>query len=125
MQVTTLGLDLVKSVVPVHGVDAKGHVVLCKRFSRTKVLPFLAQLRRASLGAQPRAAPIIGRASCRSRDIPYTAGGPYMRHSRQPHRRAANDAILVPAAGDCEHEPSARPPLVEPEHVYLRKDTLW
>src|SRR5262249_24509830 len=38
MQVTTLGLDLAKNVVPVHGVDAKGHVVLRKRFSRTKVL---------------------------------------------------------------------------------------
>jgi transposase len=44
MQVTTLGIDLAKNVVQVHGVDAKRHVVLRKRFSRAKVLPFLAQL---------------------------------------------------------------------------------
>ena len=67
MQVTTLGIDLAKNVVQVHGIDAQGHVALRKRFSRAKVLPFLAQLPRASLGSKHQAEPIIGRVSCRSR----------------------------------------------------------
>ena len=52
MQVTMLGIDLAKNVVQVHGVDAKGHVVLRKRFSRTKVLPFLAQLPPCLIGLE-------------------------------------------------------------------------
>ena len=41
MDVTTLGIDLAKNVVQVHGVATKGHVVLRKRLSRAKVLPCL------------------------------------------------------------------------------------
>jgi len=52
MQVTTLGLDLAKNVVQVHGVDAQGHVVLRQRFSRAKVLPFLAQLPPCLIGLE-------------------------------------------------------------------------
>jgi transposase len=52
MQVTTLGIDLAKNVIQVHGVDAKGHVVLRKRFSRAKVLSFLAQLPPCLIGLE-------------------------------------------------------------------------
>ena len=44
MQVTTIGLDIAKSVVQVHGVDARGRVVLRKRLARAKVLAFFANL---------------------------------------------------------------------------------
>jgi transposase len=44
MQVTTIGLDIAKHVFQVHGVDARGRVVLRKRLARAKVLAFFANL---------------------------------------------------------------------------------
>jgi transposase len=43
MQMTTLGIDIAKHMFQLHGVDQRGHVVLTKRLSRAKVLPFMAQ----------------------------------------------------------------------------------
>src|SRR6266699_5210547 len=43
-QVTTVGIDIAKNVVCIHGVDAHGHVVVQKRLARQKVLPFMAHL---------------------------------------------------------------------------------
>jgi transposase len=60
MQITTLGIDMAKHVFQLHGVDKHGHVVLTKRLSRAKVLPFMAQYRHASLAWKPPAAPITG-----------------------------------------------------------------
>jgi transposase len=37
-EVSTIGLDIAKSVFPVHGVDVAGSVVIRKRVSRAKVL---------------------------------------------------------------------------------------
>jgi len=42
MQVTTLGIDLAKRVLQVHGVDKYGKGGLHKRLSRDQLLPFLA-----------------------------------------------------------------------------------
>ena len=36
-QVTTIGLDIAKSVFQVHGVDATGEVVLRRRLTRARV----------------------------------------------------------------------------------------
>lgn len=44
MQITTIGLDIVKNVFQVHSVDAAGEVVLRKRLRRGEVLRFLATL---------------------------------------------------------------------------------
>jgi transposase len=52
MPVTTLGIDLAKNLVQVHGVDQRGHVVLTKRLPRAKVLPFLAQLPPCLIGLE-------------------------------------------------------------------------
>jgi transposase len=41
-EVSTIGLDIAKSVFQVHGVDADGTVVIRKRISRAKVLEFFA-----------------------------------------------------------------------------------
>ena len=43
MNVTTIGLDLAKTVFQVHGVDAHGKVVLQKQLTRAKVLGFFAK----------------------------------------------------------------------------------
>jgi transposase len=52
MQVTTIGLDIAKSVFQVHGVDARGRVVLRKRLPRAKVLAFFANLPRCRIGLE-------------------------------------------------------------------------
>lgn len=44
MQTTTIGLDLAKRVLQVHGVDAAGRVVVRKALRRAQVLPFFAKL---------------------------------------------------------------------------------
>ena len=41
-QVSTIGLDLAKSVFQVHAADASGAVVVRKRLRRSQVRPFLA-----------------------------------------------------------------------------------
>jgi len=43
MDVTTIGLDLAKSVFQVHGVDAAGRTVVRKQLRRRQVLPFFAK----------------------------------------------------------------------------------
>jgi transposase len=42
--VSTLGLDIAKSVFQVHGVDDAGAVVIRRRISRSKILEFFAAL---------------------------------------------------------------------------------
>ena len=41
-QVSTIGLDLAKSIFQAHGADASGAVVFRKRLRRSQVRPFLA-----------------------------------------------------------------------------------
>ena len=43
-EVSTIGLDIAKSVFQVHGVDADGAVVMRKRVGRARVLEFFAAL---------------------------------------------------------------------------------
>jgi transposase len=52
MQMTTLGIDVAKHVFQRHGVDRHGHVVLTKRLSRAKVLPFMARLPPCLMGME-------------------------------------------------------------------------
>ena len=51
-QVTTVGIDLAKPVVGIHGIDTYGHVVGKKRLARHKVLPFVAQLPPCLIGLE-------------------------------------------------------------------------
>jgi transposase len=51
-QVTTLGVDIAKNSVCVHGVDPQGHVIVKKRLARQKVLPFVAQLPPCLIGME-------------------------------------------------------------------------
>src|SRR5947209_890239 len=44
MQITTIGLDLAKSVFQVHGVDAAGQIVAKKKLRRAEVLKFFQAL---------------------------------------------------------------------------------
>jgi transposase len=44
MNITTVGIDLAKNVFQVHGVDARGNVVLRKQLRRAQVAVFFANL---------------------------------------------------------------------------------
>jgi len=52
MQVERIGLDLAKSSFQVHGVDARGKVIIRKQLSRSKVLPYFAQLPPCLIGLE-------------------------------------------------------------------------
>src|SRR5438067_8223931 len=51
-EVSTIGLDIAKSVFQVHGVDDDGTVVVRKRVSRAKVLEFFASLPSCLIGIE-------------------------------------------------------------------------
>ena len=44
MQISTIGVDLAKSVFQVHGVDAAGEVVIRRKLRRSQVSSFFASL---------------------------------------------------------------------------------
>jgi transposase len=52
MQITTIGLDLAKSVFQVHGVDASGKPVIRKALRRGHVLPFFKDLAPCLVGME-------------------------------------------------------------------------
>jgi transposase len=51
-EVSTIGLDIAKSVFQVHGVDSAGSVVIRKRINRSKMLEFFAELPRCVVGIE-------------------------------------------------------------------------
>ena len=52
MQITTIGLDLAKSVFQFHAVDAEGHVVVRKALRRAQVLSFFTGLPSCLVGME-------------------------------------------------------------------------
>ena len=42
--VTTIGLDIAKSIFQIHGIDAAGNIIVCRKFKRRYVLPFFQKL---------------------------------------------------------------------------------
>jgi transposase len=52
MEITTLGIDLAKSVFQLHGVDAVGAVVLQKKLRRGAELDFLGKLEPCLIGME-------------------------------------------------------------------------
>ena len=61
-EVSTIGLDIAKSVFQVHGADVDGAVVVRKRVSRAKVLEFFSTLPACVVGMLAQV-PIIGAVS--------------------------------------------------------------
>lgn len=51
-KIATIGLDIAKWVFQVHGIDAAGEVVVRKRLSRARVIPFFAKLPRCLVGIE-------------------------------------------------------------------------
>ena len=50
--VTTIGLDIAKSVFQVHGVDAAGQVIIRRQLKRRTVLAFFQKLPRCLVGIE-------------------------------------------------------------------------
>lgn len=50
--ITTIGLDIAKSVFQVHGVEADGRVVIRRQLKRRQVLPFFEKLARCLIGIE-------------------------------------------------------------------------
>jgi len=50
--VTTIGLDIAKSVFQVHGIDAKGNVIIRRQIKRRQVLAFFQKLPRCLIGIE-------------------------------------------------------------------------
>ena len=51
-EVVTVGLDIAKSVFQVHGVDAAGQVVVQRKFTRAKLIPFFEKLPPCRVGIE-------------------------------------------------------------------------
>ena len=52
MEVTTIGLDIAKSVFQVHGVDANGKVIVRRQIKRRYVLAFFQKLAPCLVGIE-------------------------------------------------------------------------
>jgi transposase len=52
MQISTIGIDLAKTVFQIHAVDADGETVICKRLRRAEVLSFFAGLEPCLIGIE-------------------------------------------------------------------------
>jgi transposase len=61
--VTTIGLDIAKSVFQIHGVDAADNVMLRRQLKRRYVLAFFQKLPPYSSASKPALRRIIGHAS--------------------------------------------------------------
>ena len=62
--ITTIGLDIAKSVFQIHGVDAEGQMVIRRQLKRRYVLAFFTKLPPCLVGIEACARHTIGRASC-------------------------------------------------------------
>ena len=51
-EIKTVGIDLAKNILSVHGVDAHGKVVLRKSLSRSKLIELMAQLPACRVGME-------------------------------------------------------------------------
>src|SRR6266853_94844 len=52
MKITTVGIDLAKSVFQIHGVEERGKVVLRKQLKRSEVIGFFANLPPCMIGME-------------------------------------------------------------------------
>jgi transposase len=68
--ITTIGLDIAKSVFQVHGVDAQGEVIIRRQLKHRYVPAFFQKLPHAWLASKPVRRHIIGHASSRRSVIP-------------------------------------------------------
>ena len=69
--ITTVGLDIAKSVFQVHGVDGNGKVVVRRQLKRRQVLPFFKNLSPCLVGIEACATSHHWSRECRRSATPF------------------------------------------------------
>ena len=69
--VTTIGLDIAKSVFQVHGIDAEDKVILRRQLKRRYVIAFFQKLPPCLVGIEAVLRRIIGRANSKRAATPF------------------------------------------------------
>jgi len=105
-EVSTIGLDIAKSVFQVHGVDADGAVVIRKRISRMKVLEFFAALPPSLVGIE--ACPSAHHWSRKLQALGHTVKLMPPSHVKAYLKRSKNDANDAAAICEAVTRPSMR-----------------
>ena len=105
-EVSTIGLDIAKSVFQVHGVDADGAIVIRKRIGRAKVLEFFAALPPCVVGIE--ACPSAHHWSRKLRALGHTARLMPPSYVKAYLKRSKNDANDAAAICEAVTRPSMR-----------------
>ena len=105
-EVSTIGLDIAKSVFQVHGVDAAGTVVIRKRLSRAKVVKFFAAVRPCLIGIE--ACPTAHHWSRRLSELGHTVRLMPPSYVKAYVKRSKNDANDAAAICEAVARPSMR-----------------
>ena len=105
-EVSTIGLDIAKSVFQVHGVDSDGAVVIRKRMSRAKVLEFFVALPSCLVGIE--ACPSAHHWSRRLQALGHTVKLMPPSYVKAYLKRSKNDANDAAAICEAVTRPSMR-----------------
>jgi transposase len=105
-EVSTIGLDIAKSVFQVHGVDVEGGVVIRKRLSRSKVLQFFGALPPCLIGIE--ACPSAHYWSRRLQELGHTVRLMPPSYVKAYLKRSKNDANDAAAICEAVTRPSMR-----------------
>ena len=105
-EVSTIGLDIAKSVFQIHGVDAGGAVVMRKRISRAKLLEFFATLPTCLVGIE--ACPTAHYWSRRLQGLGHTVRLMPPSYVKAYVKRSKNDANDAAAICEAVTRPSMR-----------------
>ena len=105
-EVSTIGLDIAKSVFQIHGVDVEGAVVIRKRVNRAKVLEFFAALPSCLVGIE--ACPTAHHWSRRLQALGHTVRLMPPSYVKAYLKRSKNDANDAAAICEAVMRPSMR-----------------
>src|ERR1700730_15717511 len=105
-EVSTIGLDIAKSVFQVHGVDVEGAVVIRKRVSRAKVLEFFSTLPSSVVGIE--ACPSAHHWSRQLQELGHTVRLMPPSYVKAYLKRSKNDANDAAAICEAVSRPSMR-----------------
>src|SRR3974377_829958 len=105
-EVSTIGLDIAKSVFQVHGVDVDGTVVISKRVSRSNVLEFFSMLPSCLVGIE--ACPSAHHWSRELRALGHTVRLMPPSYVKAYLKRSKNDANDAAAICEAVTRPSSR-----------------
>jgi len=105
-EVSTIGLDIAKSVFQIHGVDVEGAVVIQKRVNRAKVLEFFAALPSCLVGIE--ACPTAHHWSRRLQALGHTVRLMPPSYVKAYLKRSKNDANDAAAICEAVMRPSMR-----------------